>query len=72
MKNAELTAKKVASEIVEKLKANVDKEVIIQQYLDEYWNGYIKDIYPEDAIRLNTSIMIDLLERELASKPTVD
>ncbi|MBE5732932.1 MAG: MBL fold metallo-hydrolase [Clostridiales bacterium] len=72
LKKAELTAKKIASEIVGKLKAGEDKEVIVKQYLNEYWNGYIKDIYPEDAIRLNTGIMINLLEHELVSKPTVD
>ncbi len=65
LKKAEITAKSVAEIIVKKLNDGVDKQTIVQEYMDEYWNGYIKEIYPKDAISLNTSIMVDLLEREL-------
>ena len=40
-------------------------EIRIKQFKDKYWHGYIKEIYPEDAITLNTSIMIRLIRNEL-------
>lgn len=41
-----------------------DTEQIIEAFKQRFWHGYIKDIYPIDALELNTTIMIDLLKRE--------
>ncbi|MBO5224200.1 MAG: MBL fold metallo-hydrolase [Clostridia bacterium] len=65
-------AQEVGTTVVKQLECGMEKTEIIKQYIDRYWKGYIKDIYPIDAITLNTSIMVDLLERELLGKPTVD
>lgn len=47
------------------LKNGVSKEKIAELFVQEFYHGYIREIYPVDAMRLNTSIMIDMLEREL-------
>ena len=54
----------VANEIVEKLKNGVAKEKILEDYRKQIYHGYAKEIYPIDAMNLNTRIMIDLLEKE--------
>ena len=54
-----------ANEMVEMLKNGKAKEEIIKFFKDKFYNGYIKEIYPIDAMELNTGIMIDLLKREL-------
>ena len=51
--------------IVSMLKENTPKEKIADWFMERFYNGYIKDIYPIDAIKLNTGITIDLIEREL-------
>jgi glyoxylase-like metal-dependent hydrolase (beta-lactamase superfamily II) len=65
-------AQEVAETVVKQLESGMEKSDIIKHYIDRYWKGYIKEVYPIDAITLNTSIMVDLLERELLGKPTVD
>ena len=65
-------AQEVAETVVKQLESGMEKSNIIKHYIDKYWKGYIKEVYPIDAITLNTSIMVDLLERELLGKPTVD
>ena len=34
-------------------------------FRQKFYHGYIRAIYPPDAMELNTSIMLDLLTREL-------
>ena len=58
-------AQETAQEIVASLKAGVSKENILAQFKEKYYTGYVKEIYPIDAMELNTNIMINLLEREL-------
>ena len=41
------------------------KEEIFQWFKDEFYKDYIVEIYPIDAIKLNTSIMIDLIQKEV-------
>ena len=58
-------SEKVASDILASLKnGKIDGE-IIADFKARYWHGYIKEIYPEDAVNLNTSIMINLIKKEL-------
>lgn len=64
LKKAKESAVSTASEIVDMLKEGKDKEDIIQFFKDKFYYGYIKKIYPIDAMELNTGIMIDLLKRE--------
>jgi len=65
LKVARSSALQTALEIVERLKAGMPKEKIIEFFKDKFYHGYIKTVYPIDAIELNTGITIDLLEREL-------
>jgi len=46
------------------LKNNKSKEEIIEFFKEKFYHGYVKEIYPIDAMELNTSIMIDLLKRD--------
>lgn len=65
LKKSRESAVEVAENIVSMLKENTPKEKISEWFMDRFYNGYIKDIYPIDAIKLNTGITIDLIEREL-------
>ena len=61
---AAVSNKKITEKIVEMLKEGKSKEEISDYYKQEYYHGYIKKIYPIDAMELNTGIMINLIERE--------
>ena len=62
---AKESAISTAEYVVERLKKNIYKEAIAEEFIGKVYHGYIKEIYPIDALKLNTSIMIDLIEREL-------
>ena len=63
--NMKAAARNTANDILDSIKRGYGDEEIIKQFKDIYWHGYIKEIYPEDAITLNTSIMIRLIRNEL-------
>lgn len=65
LKKARESVVEVAEKITSMLKGNTPKEKISDWFMDRFYNGYIIDIYPIDAIKLNTGITIDLIEREL-------
>lgn len=65
LKRAKQSAIEVATDIVAKLKSGMEKDDIVKSFLDKFYHGYVKEIYPIDAITLNTNIMINLLEREM-------
>lgn len=65
MKRARQSAVEVATEIVDMLKKGIGKDDIVKAFMNKVYHGYIRDIYPIDAITLNTNIMINLLEKEL-------
>lgn len=65
LQNMERSSVETAGFVKEMLAGGEEKETIINTFLARYCRGYIDDIYPEAAARLNTSIMIDLLEKEL-------
>lgn len=46
-------------------KSGKSKEEIFQWFKDEFYKDYIVEIYPIDAMKLNTSIMIDLIQKEV-------
>jgi len=64
LKEAKKSAIETAGEIVEKLRAGISKEEIMEFFKSKFYHGYTKTIYPIDAMELNTGITIDLLERE--------
>lgn len=65
LRNMKPVSQKLASELLEGLQKGYSEEEIIEQYKARYWHGYIKETYPEDAVTLNTSIMIRLIKSEL-------
>ena len=46
------------------LKNGETKQAAVQKFKARYYHGYIPTVYPIDAMNLNTSIMVDLIERE--------
>lgn len=63
--NMKSASENTALDILSSLKNGKSTDEIISQFKDKYWHGYIKEIYPEDAVNLNTSIMIELIRKEL-------
>lgn len=63
--NMKSAVHKTAQEFLDGIKKGLTDEELIQQFKDKYWHGYIKEIYPEDAAELNTSIIIQLVRKEL-------
>lgn len=64
LKKAKESAIETAKELKELLEKGKTKEEIVEFFKDKFYFGYIKEIYPIDAMELNTDIMIDLLKRE--------
>jgi len=64
LKKARESAETTAKEIVALIKTGIEKEEIVKFFKDKFYFGYIKEIYPVDAMELNTGIMIDMLKRE--------
>ena len=65
LKNMKSSAVEMAESLVVSLRNGMSDEDIIEEFKAKYWHGYIKEIYPEDAATLNTSIMINLIKKEL-------
>ncbi len=68
LEKAEISARETASQISEMLKSGVSKEQITLFFKNKYYHGYIKEIYPIDAMLLNTGIMVDLIEKECVKR----
>lgn len=62
MKDASLNT---AEDIRQRLLNKETPEEIFEVYKDKYWRGYFREIYPVEAMKLNTSIMIKLVASEL-------
>lgn len=65
LKNSKLGAIETANQIVEIIKNGGSREDAIEFFKDKYFKGYVKEVYPPDAMNLNTGITVDLLTREL-------
>ncbi len=65
LEKAKETAINTAKEIADMINDNKSKEEIAEFFKEKFYHGYIKEIYPVDAMELNTGIMIDLIKREL-------
>lgn len=61
-------SKRVATEtaeaVADMLRNGGKKEDAVAYFLDRFYHGYTKTIYPVDAITLNTNIMVALIARE--------
>ena len=62
--NMKRASEESASEILEFIKQGKSDDEITTMIKEKFWNGYIKEIYPEDAVNLNTSIMIELIRKQ--------
>ena len=65
LKRAKESAACLAESITTMLKQGKSNVDIIEFFKDKFYHGYIKEIYPIDAMELNTGITIDLISREL-------
>ncbi len=65
LKKSKESAVSTAEMIVKMLKDGISKEEIAQAIKDKFYHGYIKEIYPIDALNLNIGITINLIEKEL-------
>ena len=65
LNNMKSAAENIAQSLLDSVKNGLSDEEIIRAFKEKYWHGYIKEIYPEDAMTLNTSIMIRLIKSEL-------
>ena len=59
------SAVSTAEEIAEILKSGGSKTDAVNHFAAKYYKGKVKEIYPYDAMMLNTSMTVDLIEREL-------
>lgn len=59
--NARRCAEEACEFFAERIRAGKTDEQIVEDFKARYWHGYIRDIYPIDAMALNTTIMAKLL-----------
>ncbi len=60
-----VSATETANGIVGILKSGGSKEEAVKHFVNKFYKGKVKEIYPYDAMMLNTSITVELIEREL-------
>ena len=65
LKNMKSAAEGLAAELVDHIKKGYSDEEILDLYQERYWKGYIREISPIDAFRLNASITLRLIKNEL-------
>lgn len=61
---AKESAVSTANDIAKMLKEGKTESDALKYVKDRFYHGYIKTIYPIDAMELNTSIMIELIKNE--------
>ncbi len=64
--NAKRCNEEACEFFAERLRAGKSDEEIVGDFKQRYWHGYVRDIYPIDAMTLNTTIMVGLIRKELA------
>ena len=64
LKKAEERSVSVAKNIADMIKSGKTNEEIAADFENEFYHGYIRSIYPVDAMKLNTGIMINLIKTE--------
>ncbi len=63
--NAKKSAQETFEEIADLLRKGKTKEDCIAFFKEKFYKGYIRTIYPIDAMLLNTSITVDLIAKEI-------
>ena len=63
--NCRKSAVETADGIVNILRGGGSHEDAVQYFREKFYHGNVPSIYPEDAMELNTGIMVKLLEKEL-------
>lgn len=64
LKNAKRVAKETAEDFSKRIKLGESDDSLIEYFKSLYYHGRVRDIYPLDAIELNTKCMIELIKRE--------
>ncbi len=64
MSNIESAAVNFADDVCALLKSAKTKEDAFEMFKTKFYHGKIKETYPIDAMKLNTSIMVNLIEKE--------
>jgi len=64
IKDVRKSTVQIADWIVSLLRKGISKEEIIEGYKDWFYHGIVRRMYPIDALKLNTGIIINLLEKE--------
>lgn len=65
LSNMRAASVEAAQMIADGIKSGKSDAQLIEQFKATYRNDSVKEIYPEDAVDLNTSIMIELIRREM-------
>ena len=65
LENGERTARESAAMILEQLSMGKTQEEILAYMTDVFYTDQVKPAYPYDAFRLNSTIMIGLIQKEL-------
>ncbi len=68
LESSEKVALETAEKIKELLVSGASKEQAMAYFEETFYKDNVKPAYPIDAFRLNTSIMIELIEKELVEK----
>lgn len=68
LKNAEWTFRDTAEKIVEIFRAGGTAEDALEYYTERFYRENVKPTYPVNAFHLNTTIMIELIKKELLDK----
>ena len=65
LKTARENAADTAESIAEVVRKGGDVADAVKFFREKYYHGNVKTIYPEDALEMNTNIMVNLIRREL-------
>ncbi len=68
LSRARISAAETTDEIANMIKQGKTKDEIISFFKEKFYRGYVITIYPIAAMELNTSIMIDLITREIVER----
>ena len=65
LENIRNNAVDTAVEIADMLRSGSSKQSTVEYFKNKIYHGAIRDTYPPDALELNTTIMVNLIEKEL-------
>lgn len=68
LKTARENAEDTAASIATIVKNGGTVEDAVKFFREKYYHGNVKAIYPEDALEMNTHIMVDLIAKELCGR----